>query len=130
MYKNLCRSSQNLIYVEKFEDISPLLHAADILITDVSSTMMEFAALDKPVVLFNNPDWASYENYNPNDIEFKWRDIGMEANDLAELKRAVKISLLKPDIKKEKRKQYTDRLFKNKYDGQAVERIIHAALDL
>ncbi|MFW6324991.1 MAG: CDP-glycerol glycerophosphotransferase family protein, partial [Desulfovibrionales bacterium] len=115
------------IFVDE-QDITPFLALADVLVTDVSSTMMEFAALDKPVVLFNNPDWQKYPNYNPLDIDFAWRDIGIQTHNLEELRSAVQESLEHPERYAEMRKKYTDQLFANKYDGNAAQRIIETAV--
>ncbi len=129
MYKNLVQKDKRVIFADEL-DITPFLTLCDLMISDVSSAMMEFAALDKPVILFNNPNWKSYQNYNPDDIEFKWRDIGRQVTNLDEMKEAVKQSLANPTEFSKKRKFYTDQLFANKYDGKAADRIIEAALTL
>ena len=92
--------------------------------------MMEFAALDKPVILFNSPDWQAYPNFNPADIEFNWRDIGIQVTDLDEMRSAVLTSLQDPRIHADKRRKYTDLLFANKQNGDAAERIVKLALAL
>jgi CDP-glycerol glycerophosphotransferase (TagB/SpsB family) len=129
MYKNLVQKDQRVIFADE-HDITPFLALCDIMISDVSSAMMEFAALDKPLILFNNPNWKSYQNYNPNDIEFKWRDIGLQVTSLEEMKNAVIRSLENPKEFSDKRKLYTDQLFANKYGDEAAERIIEAAMAL
>jgi CDP-glycerol glycerophosphotransferase (TagB/SpsB family) len=129
MYKNLVQKDQRVIFADE-HDITPFLALCDVMISDLSSAMMEFAALDKPLVLFNNPNWESYQNYNSDDIEFKWRDIGIQVTNLEEMKDAVKRSLVNPDKYSAKRKQYTNQLFTNKHDGKATDRIIEAALAL
>ncbi|PID29707.1 MAG: hypothetical protein CSB55_01420 [Candidatus Cloacimonadota bacterium] len=127
MYKNLVKKDSRVIYADREEtDITPFLALCDVMISDVSSAMMEFAALDKPVVIFNNPRRFSYPNYNPEDIEYKFRNIGIETSSLEEIKRAVKIYLLKSDIHHENRK-VTDLLIANKYNGDASVKIIKAA---
>jgi glycosyltransferase involved in cell wall biosynthesis len=129
MYKNLVQKDQRVIFADE-HDITPFLALCDIMISDVSSAMMEFAALDKPLILFNNPNWKSYQNYNPNDIEFEWRDIGLQVTSLEEMKNAVIRSLENPKEFSDKRKLYTDQLFANKYGDEAAERIIEAAMAL
>ncbi|HDQ40236.1 MAG TPA: glycosyltransferase [Desulfonatronum sp.] len=129
MYKRLPAKDPRIVYVDEL-DISPYLALADVLVSDVSSAMMEFAALDKPVVLFNNPDWEKYANYNPDDIEFKWRDIGIETTNIEEMREAVAACLENPEFKSDKRKKYTDLLFANKYDGKAAERIVKMAMGM
>ncbi len=129
MYHRLVSRDPRVIYADE-QDIAPLLALCDLMISDVSSAMMEFAALDKPLVLFNNPNWKTYQNYNPDDIEFKWRDIGCQTKDIYEITQAVAENLAQPDRYAEKRKEYTDQLFANKYDGRAAERIVEAAMDM
>ena len=129
MYRQLSGRDRWVIFADGM-DISPYLALSDVMISDVSSAMMEFAALDKPLVLFDNPNWHLYQNYNPNDIEFRWRDIGIQVRDLKEMREAVKESFEAPEGYSEKRKLYTDQLFANKHDGRASERIIEHALAL
>ncbi len=128
MYAALAKADPRVVYMPDL-DITPFLALADVLISDVSSVMMEFAALNKPLVLFNNPQREQYINYNPADIEFQWRDIGIETDSLKGLIAAVRLCLAKPDYKADRRKHYTDQLFANKYDGRAAERIVQMAMD-
>ncbi len=129
MYRALPGKDKRVIFADEL-DITPFLALCDVMISDVSSAMMEFAALDKPVILFNNPNWTSYQNYNPADIEFQWRDIGVQVADLDEMKAAVSRCLEDPGLYADKRKEYTDLLFANKRDGKAAERIVKLALSL
>lgn len=128
MYRNLVARDPRVIFADEL-DITPFLALADVMISDVSSAMMEFAALDKPLVLFNSPRWASYQHYNPSDIEFCWRDIGLQVSDLSEMKEAVAECFADPKRLSEKRQWCTDQLFANKYDGRAAERIVELALE-
>ncbi len=132
MHNNQQTDVNKITYVDSAGelDITPFLSLCDLMISDVYSAMMEFAALDKPLVLFNNPNWKLYQNYNPDDIEFKWRDIGMQVTNLEEMKEAVKQSLANPKEFSDKRNFYTNQLFANKYDGKAADRIIEKALTL
>lgn len=129
MYRALPSRDKRVIFADEL-DITPFLALCDVMISDVSSAMMEFAALDKPVILFNNPGWASYQNYNPADIEFQWRDIGMQVASLEEMREAVSLCLQNPGLHADKRKKYTDLLFANKRDGNAAQRIVKLALSL
>lgn len=129
MYRALPNKDKRVIFADEL-DITPFLALCNVMISDVSSAMMEFAALDKPVILFNNPNWTSYQNYNPADIEFQWRDIGVQVSDLDEMRAAVLLCLQDPGLHADKRKKYTDLLFANKRDGNAAERIVKLALSL
>jgi CDP-glycerol glycerophosphotransferase (TagB/SpsB family) len=129
MYRALPSRDKRVIFADEL-DITPFLALCDVMISDVSSAMMEFAALDKPVILFNNPNWTSYQNYNPTDIEFQWRDIGMQVASLDEMTDAVSHALKDPGLHADKRKKYTDLLFANKREGNAAQRIVKLALSL
>lgn len=129
MYNKLPAKDKRVIYADEL-DITPFLALCDIMISDVSSAMMEFAALDKPVILFNNPNWTNYPNYNPSDIEFQWRDIGIEVKTLEEIRTAVSRYQQNPQLHSDQRQKYTDLLFANKQSGRAAERIIKLALSL
>ncbi len=129
MFRELVTKDRRVILAEE-EDITPFLALCDIIITDVSSAMMEFAALDKPVILFNSPDWRQYKGFNPADIDFSWRDIGIEVSNLTEMKEAVAECFANPDAKSELRNKYSAQLFANKETGDAAEKIVEAALSL
>jgi len=129
LYADLVQRDPRVILVGDDEpDITPFLALADVLVSDVSSAMMEFAALDKPVALYDSPRWTDYANFHADDIDFTWRDIGPRARDFAELQSAVARCAAQPDEFAAQRRARTDALFANKYDGKAAERIIKAAL--
>lgn len=126
MFSEMPKSYPNVIYVDDEEiDITPFLIISDIMISDVSSAMIEFTALDKPLILFNNPNWEKYKNYNPNDIEYNVRDMAIETSSIQEIKRAIKIYTIDKNIKSDLRQKYTDLLLENKDNGKAAEKIIN-----
>jgi CDP-Glycerol:Poly(glycerophosphate) glycerophosphotransferase len=49
-------------------DASPLLAAADVLVTDHSSIGFEFLVLDRPLIVFNAPDLVTAARVNPEKI--------------------------------------------------------------
>jgi CDP-glycerol glycerophosphotransferase (TagB/SpsB family) len=53
------QSEQRLIDLSEHPHIEDLYIAADVLITDYSSAMFDFAVLDRPIVIFA-PDWDRY----------------------------------------------------------------------
>jgi CDP-glycerol glycerophosphotransferase (TagB/SpsB family) len=57
----------NILLIEE-SDINPLLHMADLLISDTSSVVYEFIFLDKPVITFNsqseNITWSNHTDIN------------------------------------------------------------------
>ncbi|MEU8972945.1 bifunctional glycosyltransferase family 2 protein/CDP-glycerol:glycerophosphate glycerophosphotransferase [Streptomyces monashensis] len=54
-------SSQGVVDVSSHPSIEDLCIAADVLITDYSSVMFDYAALDRPIVIYA-PDWETYRH--------------------------------------------------------------------
>lgn len=88
LYRLLARLEERVHYVDG-GDLTPALVAADVVISDVSSAFMEAIALDRPTVLIDNPLQTRYANYDPNDIEYRWRDVGLRARTADEVFAAV-----------------------------------------
>lgn len=58
-------------------DIYPLLAQADVLLTDASSVMFYFLALDRPLVLVDNPmRFEDGVRFDAQGYEWQWRDMG------------------------------------------------------
>ena len=62
-------ANPNIFYLED-ADYSGMMHAADLMISDVSSIFIEFLLLDKPVILFDNPRLKEFPLYRAEDIEY------------------------------------------------------------
>lgn len=106
------------------EDIYKFFPFVDILITDASSVMFYFLAMDKPIILFNNPKrFFEKEYFDPSAQEWKWRDMGEEVENLEELLYAIEKAILYPDERAERRAFYRKRVFGDLTDGKAAERI-------
>ncbi len=128
MYKELGRINKNVIFIEDL-DLTPSLAAADVLISDVSSAAAEFLFLDKPVIIFNNPNIKKYPFYSPDDIEYKIREACTVVNTLTELKSALDKNLKHPEELSDKRQYYTEKLCFGR-DGKSAERTAEAIIDL
>jgi CDP-glycerol glycerophosphotransferase (TagB/SpsB family) len=109
-------------------NIAPYLGGADVLVSDVSSVVMEFMALDKPVILFDHPQMTRYHGYNPNDIEHAWRDLGTRAGSFDAVRNALTDVLANGDACGERRRDYAARLFADRA-GDAAARVWRATLD-
>ncbi|MFH0881751.1 MAG: CDP-glycerol glycerophosphotransferase family protein, partial [bacterium] len=119
-------SRHNNIFFVLQQDITPYLLLADVMVSDVSSAFMEFITLDKPVVLFNNPNRHTYVNYDPSDIEYAWRDeIGLQASTFEETRDAVERSLKWPEEYSPSRRKYADLLLADR-SGRASANVIDA----
>jgi len=106
-------------------DVAPFLMAADALVSDASGVVFQYLALDRPIVLIANPAAAGDEaRYDPDAIEWRWRDVGEEVTEVKKLAAAVDRALAEPDAGAERRAEYRRRLFDELTDGRAGERIV------
>ncbi len=106
-------------------DVAAYLKAADVVVSDASSVAFQFLALDRPVVLVRNPQYADdAPNYDPDGIEWRWRDVGDDIDDVSRLAAAVHRALDDPAHGAERRAHYRERLLGAYTDGRAAERIV------
>ena len=112
-------------------NIVPVLKAADVLLGDVSSVLFQFLALDRPLVLVNNPQRFQSNYCDRNGIEWRWRDMGTQVDRIEDVPRAIADAVSKPDAQSVQRNRYRLELFGDLTDGGAGERIVEhiAALD-
>jgi len=112
MNKNLVsefkqKLSSNVYFIEDF-DITPYLHAADLLISDTSSVIYEFMLLDKPVISYKTQSRLNK---------------GMNITDPTVLRDAIDWSLANPGNHYEQRKKHIQEI--NPYlDGKISQRLI------
>lgn len=125
-WQRLAENDPNVhLAVQPETDVVPLLRAADVLVSDAAGAIMQFLALDRPVVLINNPNRTKdTEHYHADSIEWRARDIGVEIDDPAELAVAVAKALDDPGLGSEGRTRHRAWLFGGLTDGAAGARII------
>jgi hypothetical protein len=111
-------------------DVTAAMLAADLLISDASSVTYEFLALDRPIVLVTNPRHRHDPAYDPEDIVWRWRDLGDEVTDPARLATSVAAALADPGRHAAKRAAYADELFGAHRDGQNHVRIATRVAEL
>ncbi|BCO17186.1 MULTISPECIES: CDP-glycerol glycerophosphotransferase family protein [unclassified Alteromonas] len=120
-------------YVATELDISllPFMKEADILISEASSTLFEFVALAKPVIVCNffKLKW-SYRGIFKYRFEKRfgkdnviYQNIGMHINDFSELKEAVTKQMRDKSLFEKERKEYTENHV-GPTDGQSSVRIV------
>lgn len=126
-------SKFNNVHVAPPESLSllPYMASADILISEASSTLFEFVALGKPVVVCNffKLKWSYRgifhfrfkKRFGTDNVLYK--DIGAHANKYSELKKVVLAELENPLTYKKQREQYT-RNHVGPTDGLASKRIV------
>lgn len=123
--------SDNVYLARESEvNILPFMAVADVLISDASSTLFEFAALDKPVVWcdFYKLRWGyrgllkfRFKDRMDDDL-YKYADIAVHAKIYKELKAVVDSQIQKPLQFQQARKKYTLALA-GVVDGRVGERI-------
>ncbi len=126
LYEMLRQKEQHLYLIDD-SDIAPAMIVSDVMISDVSSIFVEFMLLDKPVVLFKNPERNTYSFFDPADIEYIASESATEVETVEELKLAVELALLKPGEKSRKRREFA-RMLGCPYDGRAVQRASEAIM--
>jgi len=123
-WKEAASQSERTLLLDCNEDIYEYFRLADILLSDASSVIFYFLALDRPIILVNNPQrFNDRVSFDPEGPEWAWRDVGIQINHVSELKGAVVSSLENPKEKSEIRAYYRDRVFGDLLDGHAAERI-------
>lgn len=106
-------------------DLTPALVGADVVVTDVSSALPEAALLDKPVVLINNPFQKEYPYYDPNDVEYLFRDAGWQVAEPEEVIPTIRYALEHPEEKADARRRLAEAVGGPK-DGKAALRVLAA----
>lgn len=123
-WRALAAREENVELVEDpSANIMPYLEAADLLISDASSVIFEFLALDRPIILISNPARHGTAHFDATGIEWRWRDVGEELDDVNDLPCAVERALDDPGANAKRRADYRLRLFGEYTDGRAAERI-------
>lgn len=121
------------VYVADPKEVSllPFMKHADILLSEASSTLFEFVALDRPVIVcdffklkwfYRGPFRYRFERrFNQDNVVYK--DIGRHVSSYRELAEAVRQELGNPEQFQSNREQYT-RDHVGPVDGQASVRIV------
>ncbi|MBV5350385.1 CDP-glycerol glycerophosphotransferase family protein, partial [bacterium] len=126
-HRQLAATHPRIRFVEEI-DVTPAMAAADILISDVSSVLVEFMGLNRPVVAVNNPRQQEYENYQADDIEYRVRDACLQVTDIEGLLEAVARSIQQPEELARHRMRYAEALCFGR-DGRSAERVATAVLN-
>ncbi len=121
------------VYVASPLELSllPFMKSADVLLSEASSTLFEFAALDKPVIVcdffkikwsYRGPLRYRFEKrFGKDNVLYK--DIGEHVKSYRELLLAVPNQLTNPEEYKKRRLDYTEKHVGHT-DGKASQRIV------
>ncbi|HOE90919.1 MAG TPA: CDP-glycerol glycerophosphotransferase family protein [Candidatus Cloacimonadota bacterium] len=122
-FKKIASTTKNVFLNEDY-DITECFVASDVMISDVSSVVYEFLSLGKPVLLFDSPKQQDYQNYSPEDIEYKYRNVGHRFSSPTSIPELLFRSLT------EKRDEKIDSIadgFVSVRDGSSARRVVEAA---
>jgi len=129
--REMCRGRRDTYLVdERGADIMPWLNAADVLVTDASSTQLEFLALNRPMVLINHPERLQSPYYDPTGYEWRWREMGHIVDDIEQLPAAIHTSIDSPAVGEKERLHYRHLLFGDSVDGRSGERVAERVHEL
>lgn len=121
------------VYVASEQDLSllPFMKHADILLSEASSTLFEFAALSKPVIVcdFFKLKWSYRgpfryrfaKRFGKDNVLYK--DIGLHVQNYSQLPAAISDQLANPEQYSVNRKRYTAEHV-GPTDGRASEKIV------
>jgi CDP-glycerol glycerophosphotransferase len=108
--------------VSAYPVVEDLMLAADVLITDYSSVMFDYAVLDRPIVLFT-PDWDAYKRTRGVTFDLLAEPPGVVATTQADLIDAFRTGEFSDDTATKARAQFRSR-FCYLDDGHAAERVV------
>jgi CDP-glycerol glycerophosphotransferase (TagB/SpsB family) len=124
-WRTIADHYERVLLIEDPEaNIYDYLPFADVLLSDASSVIFYYLALDRPMVLVNNPlRFQDKGAYDPEGHEWQWRDMGIQIERAEELNDAVVMSLERPEEKAKQRAIYRERIFGGIPDGKAAMRV-------
>jgi hypothetical protein len=129
MWTQLSEDNLNVKLCDPDSDLIPTLIEGDVLVSDASSAIFHFLALNRPIVLVNNPQrFGDLDVFDPDGIEWQWRDVAHETDDVNEVASAIRESLRNPSQREMERTRRRRELFGDHTDGQSCERVHSAAI--
>jgi CDP-glycerol glycerophosphotransferase len=108
--------------VSAHPDVEELLIATDVLVTDYSSMMFDYAVLDRPIVVYA-PDWDTYVRTRGVTFDLLAEPPGAVATTPADLVDAFRTGAVWDDAATKARAQFRAR-FCALDDGHAAERVV------
>jgi CDP-glycerol glycerophosphotransferase len=106
--------------------VEELYLAADVLVTDYSSAMFDYAVLDRPIVVYA-PDWQAYRLMRGVYFDITAEPPGAVATTFADLLDLFRTGAVDDDAAAKARSQFRRR-FCSLEDGRAAERVVRRVL--
>jgi CDP-glycerol glycerophosphotransferase len=108
--------------VSSYSNVEDLLIASDVLVTDYSSVMFDYAVLDRPIVIFA-PDWNTYVRARGVTFDLLAEPPGIVATTQADLSESFRTAAVWGDAASKARARFRAR-FSYLDDGGAAERVV------
>jgi CDP-glycerol glycerophosphotransferase (TagB/SpsB family) len=118
--------SARVVEVTAYPSVEDLYLAADMLITDYSSTMFDYAVLDRPIVVFA-ADWERYRASRGVYLDIFDEPPGVVVTTQAELLERFVANTIDDDGARQQRAAFRER-FCALEDGRASERVVRRVL--
>jgi CDP-glycerol glycerophosphotransferase len=115
-----------VIDVSAYPVVEELYLAADVLMTDYSSAMFDYAVLDRPVVIFA-PDWSAYQELRGVYFDLMSEPPGVVATTYPDLLDVFRTGAYADDTAAKARAHFRAR-FAYLDDGGAAERVVRRVL--
>jgi hypothetical protein len=113
--------------IEWVQDFSEVMERAEVYVCDGSSTIYEWASLDRPTVILNAP-W--YRRDVEHGLLFwEYRDVGVQVDHPRDLPQAIKTALADTEKQKARRREIIADVY-GPCDGHAAERAAAALGDI
>ncbi len=131
-WAQMAEEHPNVQLANPASDLPSALIGADLMVSDASSAIFQFLALDRPIVLVDNPArHGTPRCFDPDGIEWQWRDIGARVQDVRVVAEAVREGLNRPFTQSQRAQQAARQerrraLFGTMTDGRAAERVASA----
>jgi len=123
----IARSTSGRIHFVEVADASPLLAAANVMVTDHSSIGFEFLVLDRPLVVFDAPDLATAARVNPEKIALL-RSAARVTRTPGETAMAASAAIADPASQSAARRRIAREMFFE--PGGATRRAVHLVREL
>ncbi|MFI5926339.1 CDP-glycerol glycerophosphotransferase family protein [Micromonospora sp. NPDC051543] len=108
--------------VSGYQRVEDLYLVADVLVTDYSSAMFDYAVLDRPIVLYT-PDWEAYRLARGVYFDVTAEPPGAVAATFADLLDLFRTDAVRSDAANKARERFRSR-FCGLDDGRAAERVV------
>lgn len=123
-YKKMADSFKCVEMLNPASDFYEVMEKGDIVISDASSVIFFYLALNRPIILVDNQKRFECGKYNANGPEWQWRDMGDRVKTPRELLAAIQEAVDSPQKNSELRMHYRKKVLGNTFDGKACERIV------